>query len=119
MATHNETGKEGEAEACEHLEKKGYKIIAKNWRFERAEIDILAQIQDILVVVEVKTRTSLDFGLPQDFVKPAQIKNLCKAVDAYIQLNDLDLEIRFDIIAIYKSGNKMDIEHLEDAFYYF
>jgi putative endonuclease len=119
MATHNETGKEGEKEAQEFLEKKGYKIVAKNWRFERAEIDILAQIQETLVVVEVKTRTSLDFGLPQDFVKPAQIKNLCKAVDAYIQMNNLDLEIRFDIIAIYKTGNKMEIEHLEDAFYYF
>ena len=119
MATHNETGKDGEKEACEFLEKKGYKIIAKNWRFERAEIDILAQIGEILVVVEVKTRTSLDFGLPQDFVKPAQIKNLCKAVDAYVQLNELDLEIRFDIIAIYKTAKSMEIEHLEDAFYYF
>ena len=119
MATHNETGKEGEAEACEFLEKKGYEILEKNWRFERAEIDILAQIQETLVVVEVKTRTSLDFGMPQDFVKPAQIKNLCKAVDAYIKLNDIDLEIRFDIIAIFKSDKGLQIEHLEDAFYYF
>jgi putative endonuclease len=119
MASHNETGKEGEAEACEFLEHKGYQIIEKNWRFERAEIDILAKFQDILVVVEVKTRTSLEFGMPQDFVKPAQIKNLCKAVDAYIQLNHIDLEIRFDIIAILKTAKGFKIEHLEDAFYYF
>lgn len=119
MASHNETGKEGEKEASEFLEKKGYKIIARNWRFERAEIDILAQIDQTLVVVEVKTRTSLDFGLPQDFVKPAQIKNLCKAIDAYIQMNNIDLEIRFDIIAIHKTKATLEIEHLEDAFYFF
>ncbi|MFN9116184.1 MAG: YraN family protein, partial [Bacteroidota bacterium] len=75
--------------------------------------------ENILAIVEVKTRSSIAFGLPQDFVKPKKVKLLVKAVDAYIQNNNLDLEVRFDIIAIHKNGTNLSIEHLEDAFHYF
>jgi len=119
MAKHNELGKKGEQLAVDFLIKKGYDIVERNYRFEKAEVDIIAQQKDTLAIVEVKTRSTKDFGNPQDFVKPKQIKNLVKAVDEYVNVNALDVEVRFDIIAIVKQGKGFEIEHLEDAFYHF
>jgi putative endonuclease len=119
MAEHNELGKFGEELAVEFLQKNGYDILETNWTFQKAEIDIIAQKDNILTVVEVKTRSSIEFGLPQDFVKPTKIQLLVKAVNEYIVSNDLDVEVRFDIIAINKEGNTYNIEHIEDAFYHF
>ena len=119
MAQHNELGKKGEQLAVDFLLKNGYKIIERNYRFDKAEVDIIAQIKDILAIVEVKTRSSIDFGNPQDFVKPKQIQRLVKAVDQYVTVNSLDVEVRFDIIAIIKENNNFNIEHLENAFYHF
>ena len=119
MAQHNELGKKGEQLAINFLVKKGYEIVERNYRFEKAEVDIIARRKDTLAVIEVKTRSSIDFGNPQDFVKPKQIKNLVKAVDEYVTVNQLDVDVRFDIIAIVKNGKQFDIEHLEDAFYHF
>ena len=119
MAEHNELGKLGEELAVEYLQKKGYVILETNWIFQKAEIDILAQKDNTLAVVEVKTRSSVDFGLPQDFVKPKKIQLLVKAVNAYVTENDLDLNVRFDIIAITKNSQDFVIEHLTDAFFHF
>ncbi|MFD2726543.1 YraN family protein [Hyunsoonleella rubra] len=119
MAQHNQLGKKGEQLAVDFLINNGYDIIEQNYRFEKAEVDIIAQKGDILAIVEVKTRSTTDFGDPQDFVKPNQIKNLVKAVDEYVTVNDLDVEVRFDIIAIVKGDKGFNIEHLEDAFYHF
>ena len=119
MAEHNELGKLGEELAVEFLRKEGYRILETNWTFQKAEIDILAQKENILAVVEVKTRSSLDFGLPQDFVKPKKIQLLVKAVDAFVSESDLDIQVRFDIIAVHKEDKSFVIEHLIDAFYHF
>jgi len=119
MAQHNELGKKGEQLAVDFLLKNNYDILERNYRFDKAEVDIIAKKDDILAVVEVKTRSSLDFGNPQDFVKPKQIKNLVKAVDEYVTENDLDVEVRFDIVAIVKENKTYNIEHLENAFYHF
>ncbi|APY11117.1 hypothetical protein BWZ22_07610 [Seonamhaeicola sp. S2-3] len=119
MAQHNELGKKGEQLAVNFLIEKDYQIIERNYRFDKAEVDIIAKQKDTLAIIEVKTRSSKDFGNPQDFVKPKQIKNLVKAVDEYITVNDLDVEVRFDIIAIVKEKKGYKIEHLEDAFYHF
>ncbi len=119
MAEHNELGKLGEELAVDFLQKKGYVILETNWVFQKAEIDIIAQNGNILAVVEVKTRSSIEFGLPQDFVKPKKIQLLVKAVNEYVISNDLEVEIRFDIIAIFKENNVYKIEHIEDAFYHF
>ncbi|MBA4152843.1 YraN family protein [Flavobacterium sp.] len=119
MAQHNELGRKGETIAADFLQKNGYEILETNWVFQKAEIDIIAQKDTVLAIVEVKTRTSADFGLPQDFVKGRKIQNLVKAVDQYMIENDLDLEVRFDIIGIVLNNHEMTIEHLEDAFYYF
>ncbi|WP_374505227.1 YraN family protein [Flavobacterium sp.] len=119
MAEHNELGKLGEELAVEYLQKEGYTILETNWIFQKAEIDILAQKDNTLAVVEVKTRSSIDFGLPQDFVKPKKIQLLVKAVNAYVTENDLDVDVRFDIIAITKNSQDFVIEHLTDAFFHF
>ena len=119
MAEHNELGKLGEELAVEFLRKERYRILETNWMFQKAEIDILAQKENILAVVEVKTRSSLDFGLPQDFVKPKKIQLLVKAVDAFVSERDLDIQVRFDIIAVHKEDKSFVIEHLIDAFYHF
>ncbi len=119
MAQHNELGKKGEQLAVDFLLKNDYDIIERNYRFEKAEVDIIAKKDDVIAIVEVKTRSTADFGDPQDFVKPKQIKNLVKAVDEYVTVNDLDVEVRFDIIAIVKEGKRYSIEHLENAFYHF
>ncbi|TGD58562.1 YraN family protein [Flavobacterium humi] len=119
MADHNELGKLGEELAVGFLQRAGYDILQTNFVFQKAEIDIIAQKADILAVVEVKTRSSLDFGNPQDFVNPKKIKLLVKAMDQYVTENNLDFEVRFDIISVHKNGKDFIIEHLEDAFYHF
>jgi putative endonuclease len=123
MAEHNELGKKGEDLAAEYLLQNDYKILERNWIFQKAEIDIIAKKNQFLAVIEVKTRSSLDYGSPQDFVKPKKIQLLIKAVNAYINDREKDfeddLEIRFDIIAIHKTEETFAIEHLTDAFYHF
>jgi putative endonuclease len=119
MAEHNELGTLGEELAVEFLEKNGYKILETNWTFQKAEVDIIAQKGTVLAVVEVKTRSSIDFGLPQDFVKPKKIQLLVKAINEYVISRELDVDVRFDIIAIQKENKGFVLEHLEDAFYYF
>ena len=119
MAQHNQLGKKGEQLAVDYLLKNDYSIIERNFRFDKAEVDIIAQKGNILAIIEVKTRSTIDFGNPQDFVKPGQIKRLVKAVDEYVTVNDLDVEVRFDIIAIVATKDTSQIEHIKNAFYHF
>lgn len=119
MAQHNELGKKGEQLAVDFLQKKGYKILERNYRYQKAEIDIIARLNDTLCAVEVKTRSTPDFGNPQDFVKPKQIQQLVKAIDYYVTKNDLDVEVRFDIVAIIKNKLGTKIEFFENAFLHF
>ncbi|MEW5676666.1 YraN family protein [Flavobacterium enshiense] len=119
MAEHNDLGKLGEDMAADFLTKEGYQILDRNWSFQKAEIDIIAKKNGILAIVEVKTRSNLDFGNPQDFVNPKKIKLLVKAVDEYVNRKNLNFNIRFDIIAVKKDATNFEIEHLQDAFYHF
>ena len=119
MAEHNELGKIGEQKAIEYLTSNGFVVLDKNWRFQKAEIDIIAQKENLLVAVEVKTRSSLEFGNPQDFVNQKKIRLLTQAFDQYIISKNLDVNARFDIIAVLIKGSEFRIEHLEDAFLYF
>ena len=119
MAEHNELGKKGEELAIAFLLEKEYVILEKNYRYQKAEIDIIVQKENILVVVEVKTRSTNYFGNPEEFVNPKKIKLLTMAIDDYVVKNDLDVEVRFDIVAITKKQNEFVIEHIEDAFLFF
>nr|WP_321221145.1 YraN family protein [uncultured Psychroserpens sp.] len=119
MADHNELGKKGEELAVNFLLKNDYEILAKNYVYQKAEVDIIAKKDNILAIVEVKTRTSKDFGDPQQFLKPKQIQRIIKAVDYFVNDNSMDVDVRFDIIAIVLNKKGMSLEHLEDAFYHF
>ena len=120
MAYHNELGKQGEKTAVAYLAKNGYDILEQNFYFDKAEIDIIAQKnKETIVVVEVKTRNSNFFGNPQDFVSPSKIKLLVKAANEYIISKNIDVEVRFDIIAVIKNKRGEKIEHFENAFYHF
>lgn len=119
MAAHNELGEKGEQLACDFLIKNKYQILEKNYRYLKAEVDIIAQKGNTLAVVEVKTRSTAYFGDPQDAVNLKKIKHLLSAVDFYVLEKDLDVEVRFDIIAIVHRNNNTKIEHLKDAFLYF
>jgi putative endonuclease len=119
MAEHNDLGKLGEELAVDFLEKNGYEILETNWTFQKAEVDIIAKKDTILAVIEVKTRSSIDFGLPQEFVKPKKIQLLVKAINEYVTQNDIDVDVRFDIVAIHKENNGFILEYIEDAFHYF
>jgi putative endonuclease len=87
--------------------------------FQKAEIDIIAKHDNMMVCVEVKTRNSDFFGDPQEFVSKSKIKLLVKAMDAFIIENDIQLESRFDIIAILKNKTTEQLTHYENAFYHF
>ena len=117
MAHQQKLGHWGEDLAVAHLVKNGYKIVARNWRYGKEEIDIIARTGDFLIIVEVKTRHSSQFGDPQDFVSNAQQRHLINAADAFVTENDLDVEVRFDIIAITSDTTPPHLTHIEEAFY--
>lgn len=116
MAQHNQTGKKGEEIAKQYLISNGFVIRHLNWRYKKNEIDIIAEKNNLLVVVEVKTRTSEYFENPREAVTKGKQKFMIKATEAYITEFNVDFETRFDIIGITLLNNETKIEHLEDAF---
>lgn len=117
MAQHNETGIKGENLAVDYLKNNDYTILATNWRSGNYEVDIIARKEAILIIAEVKTRNSNAFGEPEAWVTKQKQRNLIKAAELFITINNLDLETRFDIISILHVGGKQQINHIEDAFY--
>ena len=119
MAEHNEVGKWGEEIAVKYLHKRGYSIRECDWRSGHRDIDIIAISPDqrFVVFIEVKTRTTDDVAAPEDAIDSRKIKNLGYAANAYVKLNQIVLDLRFDIITIV--GNNQSeplIDHIEDAF---
>lgn len=106
------TGTLGEERASELLSKKGYKIIETNYRFKKAEVDIIAKNDLFLVFVEVKTRKNNKFGNPEEFVSERKIELFQETAEYYMEENNISLNLRFDIISV--TGSQ--IEHFEDAF---
>lgn len=118
MSRHNELGKLGEEKAAIYLTEKGYQILCKNYRSGRAEVDIIASFKNIIVFVEVKTRSSYAFGYPEESVSNAKQELLTKAASNYMFENGIEKEVRFDIIAIFKSKDeKWFFKQFEDAFF--
>lgn len=115
MTKHLETGKKGEDTAVSFLQKKGYQILHRNWVFEKDEIDIIARQDETIVFVEVKTRTSLSHGFPEEAVSRSKKIKLLRAIDAYLEISKLDNEIRIDIISVIFNNNSVNILHFEDA----
>ena len=117
MAEHNELGKKGEEIALQHLKKNQYTILETNWRYGKDEIDIIAKQDEMLVIVEVKTRSSNYLVEPEFAVTKKKQGFLIRATNAYIDKKDVELECRFDIISIIVYSDKTNLEHIEDAFY--
>ena len=114
MAAHNEFGIEGEDKATNYLVKEGYTILDRNWKSCRKELDIVAEKDGTLVVVEVKARKSNKYGNPEEAVTPTKIRNTVLAADAYIRYHRIDLPVRFDIMSVLSNGDV--INHIKDAF---
>ncbi|MBE0651529.1 MAG: YraN family protein [Bacteroidales bacterium] len=117
MAQHNQTGIKGEELARKFLQKKNYKILERNWRHEKEEVDIIALDGKELVIVEVKTRSTDYFGDPEEAVDVAKETRLIAAAEAYLEENDFDFEVRYDIISIILKNKHPEIRHIQDAFY--
>jgi len=117
MGIAKKTGNYGEKLAAEFLCHKGYEILETNYRSQKAEIDLIARKEDLLVFVEVKTRKSVLYGNPEEFVNHKKIEMILSAAEQYIYKHDWTGDIRFDVIAIILTGNKPEIVHFKDSFY--
>jgi putative endonuclease len=110
-------GQSAEELAVHYFTEHGFSIRARNYRYLRAEIDIIAQKGLLLVFVEVKARSNDQFGYPETFVTPRQQALVRAAADHYIIVADWNHAIRFDIIAILQqNGSQPQLTHFEDAF---
>lgn len=110
-------GKRGEQIALNRLTANEYKILERNWYFRKKEIDIIAEKDDFLIIVEVKSRSIGFQENPKDAVNMKKQRFLIQAANAYIDKYDIDLEVRFDIITVVFDDQEYEIEHIEDAFY--
>lgn len=117
MSKNIELGKRGESIAIDHLIEKGYIILETNWRFSRAEIDIIARDGQVLVFVEVKTRSTDFFGAPEWAVTSKKKNLLIDAASAYMAAIHYEWEIRFDIISVVLRSQSVKLNHFEDAFF--
>ena len=118
MAAHNELGKKGEDLAAAHLLAEGYAIRHRNWRCGHKELDIVAEKDGMLVVVEVKTRTDTLYGLPEEAVSAGKIRRIVSSTDAYLRKFAIDLPVRFDLITIVTDEDgELLLNHSPDAFY--
>lgn len=114
--THISTGQSGEQMAAEFLRRQGYAILERNYRHRRGEIDIVASKSDVLVFVEVKTRSSATFGYPEMAVGAKKETQVLNAAEEYIYKTGWDKEVRFDIVAITLTPS-IEIHHIQDAFH--
>ena len=111
-------GRVAEDLTVRYLKKQGFKIMVRNYRYRRAEIDIIAQKSQLLIFVEVKARRSDRFGNPETFVGAKQQTLIRTAAEHYIITHDWDYDIRFDIVAVCQQfNNQLKLTHFEDAFY--
>jgi putative endonuclease len=117
MSESHDLGKIGEELATDHLNKAGYKILFRNWKWGRHEIDIIAENKEYVVFAEVKTRTD-DYQMhPVTAVTREKQKSIILAADGYIKRYNNKKESRFDVITVIKKGDQFEIDHIEDAFY--
>ena len=116
MAAHNELGKWGEQIAAEYLQKKGYRIMFRDWKIGHRDLDIIAKQNDVVVIVEVRTRRNNHFGDTEMTIDRQKIRNICIASNAFVKRLRIDNEIRFDIIAITGTPEiGYTINHIEDT----
>ena len=117
MANHNLTGKKGEALALEFLQGKAFVLLHTNWRYSHYEIDIIAERDEVLHFVEVKTRRTLRYGYPEESVTDKKMEHLMRAAEAFLQSNPHWERVQYDILSIYLNGNEApEYFFIEDAY---
>lgn len=117
MADKIKRGFEGEDLAVAFLENKGYCLRERNYRHKRSEIDLIVEKDNWLIFVEVKTRSSVAFGYPEEFVDEKKANKIMEGAENYIIENDWKGNVRYDVVAITLQKDKPEIVHFEDAFY--
>jgi len=118
MAKHNELGRKGEEIAVEFIKRKGYEVLETNWRHRKAEIDIIAKLDEVLVFLEVKSRSTDHFGRPESFVDARKQQLVADAASVYMEEIGHDWEVRFDIISIlFHNEMHQSVDHFQDAFF--
>lgn len=117
MAESHILGKKGEDIAASHLEKKGYKIVKRNWKAGKLEVDIIAETSDCFVFAEVKTRSEDYLVPPSSAVTREKQRSMVLCADTYVRWNNIRKEIRFDVITVVGSEDSFKVEHIENAFY--
>ena len=116
MAKHNKLRKDGELIAFMILERDGYNILQTNWKYQKAEVEIIAKKDGFLVFVEVKTRGSKKFGKPEEAINKKKITLYKDAAEGYLEQYSSEVEIRFDVISIVIAKDETQIEYFPDAF---
>ncbi|MBR4151383.1 MAG: YraN family protein [Selenomonadaceae bacterium] len=118
MSKQKTFGKFGEDCAAKFLEDKGYKIVTRNFRIRSAEIDIIAQIDNVIIFVEVKARSDIRHGLPVEAVNIRKQKKIIEAASVFLQdENFSECACRFDVVEVYLNGERVEeINHIENAF---
>jgi putative endonuclease len=117
MTNSTETGVAGEEIAANYLADKGYKILYRNWRYMKKELDLIATYKNELIIVEVKTRMRGSLITPLEAVNLRKQRFIISAANAFIEKHDVNLEVRFDIVTIVYNFNNYTVEHIENAFY--
>jgi len=116
LAKHNKLGKEGELIAFMILQRDGFTVLETNWRFQKAEIDVIAKKDGFLVFIEVKTRSSKKFGRPEDAIDKKKIALYKDAAEGYLEQYPTEAEIRFDVVSIIIAKDGTQIEYISNAF---
>lgn len=110
-----ERGAQGEAFALSYLQKRGYALLAKNFRALRCEVDLILRDGETIVFAEVKARTSAAYGLGREAVTPAKQRNIAKAAEAYLAAHSLaEASVRFDVLEVDLMSNS--VTHIPGAF---
>lgn len=119
MSQSKEVARIGERLAAQYLKEQGYQILEHNYRLRTGEIDLIAKEGERIVFVEVKTRRTLKFGVPQAAVTLTKQKQISKVALSYLQSNEmLDAPCRFDVVAVFLSPKSTTpkLEHIRNAF---
>ena len=117
MAKHNILGRQGEDIAAEYLIQQGYTIQDRDWHCGHKDLDLVVTKDNVIAFVEVKTRTGTEWGDPQDFVNDRKIRSIVHSADAYLRFNQINMEVRFDIISVVLDEGEFKVEHIEQAFF--
>ena len=117
MAQHNELGKKGEEKAIAFLTSIGHVLLATNYRAGRDEVDVITRQNNTIIFTEVKTRSTDYYGHPEEFVDKKKRKAMKKVAEAFLLENNLNIDIRFDIVSITNTQGELKVYHIPDAFF--